>query len=152
MDPNSAFEGPSARNLPLLHPKPYGIVTRPVVAWAVLQTPSSFVKWHSHPFPPNLQNINAPKLLDLGTWNFETMFTTSCLSRVMCHMTCFTCHMTCFTCHMSHVTCQVSNDISIPKLLKLGTWNSKRWSPTPFVICYVSNVLYHISCFMCHVS
>ena len=44
VDPTSVLEGLSARNLPLLYPKPYGIGTRPVVAWAVLQRPSSFVK------------------------------------------------------------------------------------------------------------
>ena len=49
-----------------------------------------------HPFPPNLQNIKNPKLLELESWNFEKM-----LPPTMCHMS----HV---TCHVSHVRCQVS--------------------------------------------
>ena len=39
------------------------IFNRPYVAGAVLKTLLSFI----HPFPPNLQNLIIPKLLELGT-------------------------------------------------------------------------------------
>ena len=70
----------------------------------------------TYPFSPNLQNIINPKLLELGTWNFETMFTTPCVSWVNCHVSCV-------MCHVSHVTCHLSHDIITHKLLELGSWN-----------------------------
>ena len=56
----------------------------------------------THPFPPNLQSIITPQPLELRTWNFDTIFTTSCVS-------CDTYHVTfpvmCpVTYHVSHVT------------------------------------------------
>ena len=52
------------------------LINRPGVARAVLKTPSLLIKSLSHPFPPDLQNMMTPKPLELGSWNFETMFTT----------------------------------------------------------------------------
>ena len=45
-------------------------------------------------------DIITPKLLELGTWNFETVFTTPCVSWVTCHVSQVMCHMSCVTCHM----------------------------------------------------
>ena len=67
------------------------LFNRPGVAGAFLQTPPSLTDWVSDPFPSNLQNTITPKPLELGTWNFYTLFTT--------------CHVSCVTCHLSHVTC-----------------------------------------------
>ena len=50
-----------------------------------------------------LHDIFSPKLVKLGSRNFETMFTTPCVSRVTCHMSHVTCHMSCFMCQMSDV-------------------------------------------------
>ena len=50
----------------------------------------------SNTFPPHLQYIKNPKPLELGTWNFHTMFTT-------CHVSCVKCHMSNVTCHLPHV-------------------------------------------------
>ena len=58
-----------------------------------------------------LHNSVYPKLLELGSCNFETMFTTPCVSRVKCHVSCATCHMSHFMCHLWHDTCQVSQVI-----------------------------------------
>ena len=35
--------------------------------------------------------LHNPKLLELGTWNFKTMFTTPHVSHVTCHVSCVTC-------------------------------------------------------------
>ena len=50
-----------------------------------------------------------PKLLELRTWNFKTVFTTPSVSCVIHHISCVTCHMSHVMCHMSCVTCQVSS-------------------------------------------
>ena len=55
-----------------------------------------------------LQNSVYPKPLELGCWNFETMFTTPCVSCFTCHVSHVTCHVSCVTCHVSHVTCPMS--------------------------------------------
>ena len=72
---------------------------------------NSFIHWFSDPFPPNLQNIINHKPEELGSWNFERMFTphnmsqvTCCMSRVMCHVSHVTCCMSCVTCHVLCVT------------------------------------------------
>ena len=70
------------------------IINRPVLAGAVLQTASSLINLLIHPFPPNLQHIINPKPLELGSWNFERMFTPH--------------HVSCVICHASHVRCHVS--------------------------------------------
>ena len=85
------------------------IFNRPGVAGAVLQSPPSLIHWPSHPFPPNLQDIINDKPLELGSWNFERMFTTHNMSHVTCHMSCVTCHVSHVMCNMSHVTCHVSH-------------------------------------------
>ena len=46
-----------------------------------------------------LQDTFTPKPLELGTWNFERMFTSHHMSRVICHVSRV-------TCHMSHVICR----------------------------------------------
>ena len=82
---------------------------RPGVAGAVLQSASWFIhsvsQSVSQPFPPNLQNIINRKPEELGSWNFERMFTPHNMSHVTCRMSRVTCHMWHVTCHMSHVTC-----------------------------------------------
>ena len=83
----------------------------------------------------NLQNSVTLKPIELGAWNFETMFTKCYMLHVTCHMslannmlhvTCHSqtnrakglkilrqcspphiCHVTHVTCHMSHVTCHM---------------------------------------------
>ena len=83
-------------------------INRPGVARAVLQSASwsihSFTEWVSDPFPPNLQNIINHKPEELGSWNFERMFTpTTChMSHVTCHVSHITCHTSRVRCHMSH--------------------------------------------------
>ena len=91
----------------------------------------------------NLWNIITPKPLELGTWHFETMFTTHCVSRVIYHMS----HV---TCHMSHVTCHMSNlqNFITPKPLELGTWNFEAIFTTTKEIC----VTFLMSSFTCHMS
>ena len=49
------------------------IITRPCVAWVVLQTPPSLIKSVTDAFPPNLQNIITPKPF------------TQCSSSSVCH-------------------------------------------------------------------
>ena len=63
----------------------------------------------SHPFPPVLHNIINHKREELGSLNFERMFTppNMSMSCVMCHVSYVMCHMTCVTCHVSHVTCHM---------------------------------------------
>ena len=41
------------------------IITRPGVAWVVLQTPPSLIKSLTDAFPPNPQNIITPKPLEM---------------------------------------------------------------------------------------
>ena len=57
----------------------------------------------THPFSPNLQNTINTKPLQLGTWNFDTMFTTCHMSCVTCHVSRVMCHLRCVTCHLSPV-------------------------------------------------
>ena len=81
------------------------IFNRPGGAGAVLYTTSlSFIKLLIHPFPPDLQNIINPKLLELGSYNFETIFTPT-----MCHLSDVRCHVSGVVCHVSWVRCQVSD-------------------------------------------
>ena len=44
-------------------------------------------------FSINLQNPITPKPLELGTWNFDTIFVTSYVSGVRCHMSHVRCHV-----------------------------------------------------------
>ena len=74
-------------------------IERPGVSGVVL---------HTH-FPPNLQNILTPKPLELRTWNCEIMFTTFCVSRVTCHMSCVTCHKLDVTWHHNPQTVRARN-------------------------------------------
>ena len=46
---------------------------------------------------------------ELGTWNFDTLLTTSCVSCVTFPVSCVKCHMSGVTCNMSWVTCNVKN-------------------------------------------
>ena len=82
----------------------YYIINRPGVAGAVLQSPllliHSFNNWFSDPFPPNLQNIRTPKPEELGSWNFERMFTP--------HHLWIVCQVSGVTCQVSHVRCHMS--------------------------------------------
>ena len=55
----------------------------------------------SHPFPPNLQGINNPKPLELGSWQFEIIFPPSCV----------TCQVSCVIWQVSHVRCHMSGVI-----------------------------------------
>ena len=64
---------------------PVALTDRPSVAGALLQTPSSFINWLTHPFPPNHQ-ITFLKPWELESWIFQRRF----------------------TCHVSGVMCQVS--------------------------------------------
>ena len=98
----------------------------------------------------NLWNIITPKPLKLGTWHFETMFTTHCVSRVIYHMS----HV---TCHMSHVTCHMSNlqNFITPKPLELGTWNFEAIFTTTkelCVTCHMSSFTRHMSNVTCQMS
>ena len=44
-------------------------------------------------------DIITPKLLELGTWNYETTFATSCVSRVTCYVPHVACHVLNVTFH-----------------------------------------------------
>ena len=98
------------------------IFNRPGVAGAVLKSPllliNSFSQSVSHPFPPNLQDTFTSKPYELGTWNFERMFTSLNVSDV-------TCHLSCVTCQMSHVTCHVSHVCYQQALPRLVLWRGK---------------------------
>ena len=74
---------------------------RPGVAGAVLQTPPLLIDWVTQPFPPYIQNIITPKLLELESWNFERMFTLNHfqLSRVICRVSGVRCHLSHFKCN-----------------------------------------------------
>ena len=50
-----------------------------------------------------------PEPEELGSWNFERMFTLYHVSHVRCHMSCVMFHMSGVRCHVAHVTCQVSH-------------------------------------------
>ena len=65
-------------------------------------TPLLLINSFTDPIPSNLLNIIYPKPLKLGTWNFETMFTTPCLSRDKCYVSPVTCFVSCVTCLVSH--------------------------------------------------
>ena len=58
----------------------------------------------SDPLWKYLKNLITPKPLKLGTWNFETMFTTPCLSHVLCPVSLFTCYMSGVRCQVIGVT------------------------------------------------
>ena len=76
------------------------LVNRPGVAGAVLQTPLWLIDSFSHHFPPNLQDIINPKTLELGSWNFERMFTPHHVSHVRCHVSCVRCQVSGVRCHV----------------------------------------------------
>ena len=85
---------------------PVLIINRPGVALFYKQlcysfAQSSFVEIY-------LQNIITPKLVKLGTCNFDTMLTNLCVSCVMCHVSCVTCHVSRVMRLMSRVTCPMS--------------------------------------------
>ena len=54
-------------NFYLYKPHLAEVINRPAVSGAVLKTPSSIIEQLTHPFPPNLQNIITPKLLEQET-------------------------------------------------------------------------------------
>ena len=66
-----------------------------------------FINSATHPFPPDLHNIINHKRLELGSWNFERMFTPPNVSCVTCHVSRVTYHVSRVTCPVSHVTCHV---------------------------------------------
>ena len=53
----------------------------------------------NHPFAHNLQYIINPKLLELGSWNFERNSTPQKVSHVRSHMSGVTCQMSCVRFH-----------------------------------------------------
>ena len=95
------------------------IFNRPGVAGVVQQTPPWFIDKLIQLLMLFLQifkTSNTPNPLELGGWNLYTMFITSCVSCVICHMSHITCllwhvmcHMSCVTCHKSCVTCKKTN-------------------------------------------
>ena len=50
-------------------------------------------------------NTDNPKLEELKSWNFESMFIVHYVSYAMCHMSHVMCHVSSFICHVSPVTC-----------------------------------------------
>ena len=128
----------------------YEIFNGPSEARAVLQTPPSLIlklsksacssrliHWLSNHFPPNLHNTRNPKPFELGTYHFDTMFTTRHLSIVMCHVSCVMGQVSNVMCHMSHVTCPLSHNhfltnwwsYLVKGLLKMGhTPSSFYWT------------------------
>ena len=50
-----------------------------------------------------LHNSVYPKPLELGSWNFETMFNTPCVPYGTCHISLVKCHMSHVICHVSYV-------------------------------------------------
>ena len=67
-----------------------------------------FINSVSEPFPPNLLIIITTKPLELGSWNFERMFTPHHVSYVRCHMSGVRCQVSGVRCQVSGVRCQVS--------------------------------------------
>ena len=84
---------------------------------AVLQTASLLINWLTHPFPPNLSDIIDPKVLELGSWNYERMFTPHHVSHV--------------TGHGTGVTCQVSRVIICILSFFRQSGGASRWR-----VCY----------------
>ena len=115
------------------------LFNRPGVVRAVLQTPLLLINSMSPPFPPNLQTIITPKPLDLGTWDFYTMFTTPCVPHDTCHMSGVTCQVSVVRCHMSGVT---SNSQTV-RAIELKFWEKVQLL-TP-VTCHMSHVMCHVS-------
>ena len=79
------------------------------------------------------------------------------VSSILCNVSHLICHMSTVTSSMSTVTCHESYDIITPKLLELGTWFLRQYSPPPVcqtshVRCYVSYVTCHVSHVTCHIS
>ena len=68
---------------------------------AVLQPPPWLIhSFIESSFPTNLQDIINPKLLELGTWNFRSMFTLHHVSHVKCQVSGVG-----VRCHVSDVRC-----------------------------------------------
>jgi hypothetical protein len=65
-------------------------------------------------FLQNLLNIIVPKTFKLWTWNFDTIFTSPCIS-------CVKCHVSCVTCNVSHVTYHALKNYKWVVLLVGGT-------------------------------
>ena len=80
------------------------LFNRPSVVGVVLQTPSSFIKLLSHPFPPHLQDIINPKAFEPGSSSFERIFNPH-------HVSHATSQVPGFRCQVSGVSCQVSHFI-----------------------------------------
>ena len=79
------------------------LLNRPGVAGAACSvTESSFSSRSS-------KHHNSQSVLELGSWNFETVFTTPYMSQVTYHVLHVMCHMSCVTCHVSHVMCHMSH-------------------------------------------
>jgi len=100
----------------------------------------------------NLQNIVTLKPIELGAWNFETMFTTPSVSHVTRHMSRVTCHMWHVTCHMSHVTCHMSHVTC--RSLKHHHSQTIRARDLTFWhnVHHLSRVMCHVSHVNCHLS
>ena len=111
-----------SRSISMLH-----IFNRPGVAWADLQSPQLLSDWFidslSDPFPQNLQNIITTKLLEQESLNFETMFTTPCVSCVMFHTSCA-------TCQVSRVMC-LKHFVYLDKFVELAVGGSVINGATP---------------------
>ena len=81
-----------------------------------------------------------PKPWELGTWNFDTIFTTPYVSSVTCQMTGVRCRVSHIRCHMSHVTHEPQRTNELPFWEKVHL--------LPLVIChflFVIHVMYHMS-------
>ena len=82
------------------------ILNKPGVAGDVLQTPPSLINLSNNWWFVQISSyLCISKTIQLGTWHFETILITPCVSCVTCHMTCDT----------WHVTWYVTNDMSYVK-------------------------------------
>ena len=92
------------------------IINRPGVDGAVLQSASSFIHLFinsvSQPFLPYFQNLINHKPEELGSWNFEIMFTPPQ------HVTCRMSHVMCL---VSRVTCHIFFCCKVVKLISGGS-------------------------------
>ena len=101
------------------------IFTRPGVAGAVLQTPSKLINLAGCLFPPNLQPIINPKPIELGSWNFERMFTSNYVSQVRCQVSGVTCCVICFQFEQLHMILKEESLNSLPGITQLGPRHSR---------------------------
>ena len=91
-----------------------------------------FIQSIRYHFSPNLQNTKTCKPLELETWHFDRIFTTSYGSGVICHVSCVTCHMSRFRCHMSDFFLQNGGD---------SRWKVCYQRGLPCVVFYIETLL-----------